>query len=114
MIPHSLGRAGRSLGAEHMKQSNQHRAAECPVRCPHCAEAVQTGQQPIAAPQGWRLVRQSIWVFLLPLVLAIAGAAAGGEGPVGQLIGAVVGLAAGMAASWLTARLVRRTGKELG
>ena len=112
MIPHSFGRAACGRGNDPMNQTNQQPAAECPVRCPHCAAADRESEQPLAGPQGWRLVTASIGVFLLPLGLALAGAAGGGETKVGQFVGAVAGLAAGLAGSVLVARLIRRTGKE--
>jgi hypothetical protein len=61
---------------------------------------------------GWRLAASAGAVFLLPLVLAGAGAMAFGSGQVRQLLGALVGLGVGLAGGVLLARLLCRSAKE--
>lgn len=62
---------------------------------------------------GWRMVLASTLVFLLPLVLAIAGAALTRQaGETRQLIGAAAGLAAGVAVAVPLMRLIRPKPEE--
>lgn len=55
--------------------------------------------------QGWPFAGAVVGYFLVPLALAFAGAAIGGDSQVNQLIGATAGFGAGMGAAM---GLVRR------
>ena len=61
--------------------------------CSHCA----IGEQALQAGEltGWRLGLSTVAVFLLPWVLALAGALLGGCSGLGQFIGGTCGLLAG-------------------
>ena len=79
----------------------------CRSDCPGCGQAERPSGA--AAHSGWRLAGFSALVFLLPLVLAAAGAALAGGRPVWQLVGALAGLAVGVA----VARAVLRRPREV-
>lgn len=92
-----------------MKQSEEKPDGECPARCEQC-ELANALEQATARSnmEGWRLVLSSTFVFLVPLVLAIAGAVflrRGGQ--VDQVAGAAAGLAVGIAAAWVVTKLIR-------
>lgn len=94
-----------------VKQSEEKPDGECPGRCEQC-ELANALEQATARNDmtGWRLVLWTAFVFLLPLILAIAGASflrRGGE--VQQMKGAGVGLAAGIAIAWVVTKFVRPT-----
>lgn len=83
------------------------RCSGCPIEvCP-----VETGQSGRTL-DGWRLALCSMGMFLGPVVLAIAGAAAFGESAAARFAGAVVGLCTGLIASALVGRLVSRSQRE--
>jgi len=81
----------------------------CGPACTHCG--LHDRPPDVEAVTGWRLVVGALAVFVLPLVLAIAGAAVSGGGDARQLLGALIGLAAGLAAGVVIARLVCRAAK---
>lgn len=56
---------------------------------------------------GWRLVFSSTLVFLLPIVMAIAGATVSREGQSQQLAGAVGGFVLGIVLALIGTRLIR-------
>ncbi|NKB72454.1 MAG: hypothetical protein GKR89_35710 [Candidatus Latescibacteria bacterium] len=63
----------------------------CPVK-----EVCQTGEEAAVLPmQGGVFGRAAVLCFLLPLVLALLGAALGRGEPVGQLLGGLIGLVLG-------------------
>ena len=82
------------------------RCAGCPGCGPDRGEATDassasspSAEVPSETPERWPLVA-SIGFFLLPIVLAIAGAILGRAGPSWQLLGAVVGLTVGVGLAW--------------
>ena len=86
----------------------------CPAGCPHCSEAAEA----IAAPTelaGWRLTVSAAGLFLVPLLLAIAGA---GAAPavwahsVAQFVGGVGGLLIGIAGAVFVGRFLGRGAQE--
>ena len=78
--------------------------------CSQCAAGEKASEPPDWA--GRRLVLAAAGMFLAPLVLAVAGALAGGGRPVAGLLGAVGGLAVGAILAVVVARVARRMGKE--
>ena len=63
---------------------------------------------------GWRLGLASIGLFLVPMALAIAGAALLGGSGSAQFIGAIAGLILGVAASTVAVWFVHRRNTESG
>lgn len=72
----------------------------CGGDCPSCLGA----EAEAAAPSGGRLVGWAAVAFLMPLGLAIAGAALGGASATGRFLGAAGGLTAGLAAAGVAGR----------
>ncbi|HUS90617.1 MAG TPA: SoxR reducing system RseC family protein [Phycisphaerae bacterium] len=93
-----------------MSEVTEKAKGPCGPGCTRCGvHEPPTGASPL---EGGRLVAASLGVFMLPLVLAIVGAAvAGGEGT-RQLLGALGGLVVGLAGGVCVARLARRAGGE--
>ncbi len=97
-----------------MTPPEQRAGEKCPGPCDKCelAGALESAaaRQGIA---GWRMVMASTLVFLLPLVLAMAGAVLMRQaGETRQLIGAAAGLAAGVAVAVPLMRLIRPKHEE--
>ena len=87
-----------------MNEADKHDAGACKAGCGGCAV------EPAYVPgglRGWRLVGSAAGIFLLPLALAVGGAALGGRGGAGQLLGAIVGLAAGVAGAAIVGKILR-------
>ena len=64
---------------------------------------------------GWRLAAAALWVFVLPLGLAVVGAVIARwywPGPARMLLAALAGLAAGGAISSVAAKSIRATRTE--
>ena len=78
--------------------------------CGQCmSESCSTSQVILEdALQGWRLGLAALVVFVVPCLLAIAGAFYGGRLQLGQLAGASVGLVIGLIAVGAMTRLVDR------
>lgn len=55
---------------------------------------------------GWRLVLNSMAVFVLPVILAIVGAALAGTTPEAEFLGVLVGLAVGAGLAWVISRWI--------
>ena len=91
--------------------------SNCQAGCSQCSAGSPTlaaGGEEIFT--GWRLAVAALWVFVLPLVLAVAGAVVGRwywPGPTGMLLATLAGLAAGGAISWTASRLIRTTQSEI-
>ena len=65
---------------------------------------------------GWRLAAAALWVFVLPLALAVVGAIVARwcwPGPARTLLAALAGLAAGGAISWVAAKFIRTTHADI-
>lgn len=77
--------------------------AACPSR--HCTQA-RLAEDP-GAPAGWGLAGLSFAFFLLPLLLALGGAAYAGPGPGSRLIAAIAGIFLGMAIAKIATRVLR-------
>ena len=91
--------------------------SDCQAGCSQCSTDSPT---PAAGGEeiftGWRLAVAALWVFVLPLVLAVAGALVARwywPGPAPALLATLAGLAAGGAISWTAERLIRTTPGEM-
>ena len=87
-----------------MNEADKHDAGACKAGCGGCVI------EPVSIPGelgGWRFAAAAAGIFLLPLALAVAGAALGGRGGAGQLLGAIVGLAAGVAGAAIVGKILR-------
>jgi len=88
--------------------------ASCPAGCPRCTESARA----MAAPTelaGWRLTLSATGTFLLPLLLAIAGATAAPavwSHSAAQLVGGVGGLLIGIGGAVVVGRLLGRGAQE--
>ena len=83
------------------------RCATCPIQdCPAQDE------QGAPALYGRRLALASMGLFVSPVVLAIAGAAAAGGSESAQFAGGVAGLGVGLVASVAFAKLLHRGNRE--
>ncbi|MHC4982820.1 MAG: hypothetical protein ACYTF6_06590 [Planctomycetota bacterium] len=85
---------------------------DCNASCPGCAAAGREDQQTDGVIRGRRLSAAAIVVFLVPLIIALAGLLAAGPAETSRLIGAAAGFAIGVAASIVTARFIKPAGKE--
>ena len=92
--------------------------SDCQAGCSQCSADSAT---PAAGGEeiftGWRLAVAALWVFVLPLALAVTGAIVARwywPGPTGMLLAALAGLAVGGAISWTASRLIRTTQSEIG
>ncbi len=82
----------------------------CPAGCPRCAETAEATAAPTELA-GWRLTLSAAGTFLLPLLLAIAGAAAAPTiwaHSAAQLVGGVGGLLVGVGGAVVVGRLLGR------
>jgi hypothetical protein len=84
------------------------------AKCAACENCPSDGcpaehQDDVAALRGWRLGLTSFALFLLPVMLAIGGAACAGERGAAQLLGGLTGLALGICGAIATARLLGRS-----
>lgn len=85
----------------------------CAAGCRRCAAPPASADA--GAPSGWRLAATAAGCFLVPLVLALAGAAAVAAvwpSQAGQLLGGLGGLVFGMAASAVAVRLLGGGGQS--
>ena len=83
---------------------------DCQAGCSQCSadSAIPTADRE-GIFTGWRLAAAALWVFVLPLVLAVVGAVVARScwpGPGRMLLAAITGLAAGGAISWPAAKLI--------
>ena len=81
--------------------------------CVGCAGCdLRTGTTPDCqdptALRGWRLVLASSGLFLLPLLLAAAGAAFAGKSEGAQALGGIIGLGLGLTVAAVLAKVVAR------
>lgn len=91
--------------------------SDCQAGCSQCSS---DSSIPAARGEeiftGWRLGVAALWVFVLPLVLAITAAIVARwywPGPTRMLLAALTGLAAGGAISWAASRAIRTTHTEI-
>ena len=87
-----------------MTEADKHDAGACKAGCGGCAIEPADAA---GGPAGWRLVAAAAGIFLLPLALAVGGAALAGPGGAAQLLGAIVGLAAGVGAAAIVGKILR-------
>lgn len=87
-----------------MNHHNQDKPFECPGACPSCPQAEQDKCQ--AGPEGWRLVVPVLGAFVLPLALALTGAALAGPDTTTQVVLSVAGLSLGVAGGVCVDRLI--------
>jgi hypothetical protein len=88
--------------------------SDCQAGCSHCSSAkssttVVVGEEIFT---GWRLAAAALWVFVLPLGLAVVGAVIARwywPGPTRMLVAALAGLTAGWAISSVASRFIRTT-----
>ena len=90
--------------------------SDCQAGCSQCSADSPT---PAAAEEiftGWRLAAAALWVFVLPLALAVVGAVVARScwpGPARTLLAALAGLVAGGAISWMAAKSIRATHTDI-
>lgn len=94
-----------------MSDSTKKGGTGCSSGCSKCSSLEQCGQHP-GALSGWPLVGSTLCVFLLPLVMATAGAILAGPEEMHQFAGAFGGLAAGLVVGVILARFIGRSTKE--
>ncbi|MDP6543406.1 MAG: hypothetical protein QGH60_05400 [Phycisphaerae bacterium] len=91
--------------------------SQCQSGCSQCSSdssAPAVGGEEIFT--GWRLAAAALWVFVLPLALAVAAALVARwywPGPTRTLLAALAGLVAGGAISRAAAKLIRTTHTEI-
>jgi len=95
-----------------MKHDKENVKAGCNIGCRNCGASWRGGQDGQGALSGRRLSVAALIVFLVPLMLSVAGAAVAGPGPTARWIGATAGLAVGVASAILVGRLIRPASKE--
>ena len=101
------------MGALSKDKVKEQGVRDCLIGCSRCTAAA--GPPAADALAGWRLVVSSAGIFLVPLVLAIAGSALVPmmwKGDLGGLVGGAGGLLAGLVGSVIVERLVRGSGRE--
>jgi len=95
---------------------NSPNVSDCQAGCSQCsADSPTPAVDDEEIFTGWRLAAAALWVFVLPLVLAVSGAIIARwywPGPTPALLAAMAGLAAGGAISWAASRLIRTTQSE--
>ncbi|MDP6044586.1 MAG: hypothetical protein QGH94_00875 [Phycisphaerae bacterium] len=91
---------------------NSPEISDCPAGCSQCSSA----KQPIAPGEdvfiGWRLAVAALWVFVLPLTLALVASLVARTywpGPTRMLVAALIGLAVGGVISSIALKLIRTT-----
>lgn len=91
--------------------------SDCRAGCSQCSS---DSSIPAARSEeiftGWRLGVAALWVFVLPLALAVTAAIVARwywPGPTGMLLAALAGLAVGGAISWTASRRIRTTQSEI-
>jgi len=77
---------------------------DCAAGCSHCPVSEAGSGQKEGTMQGWSFAGAAAGYFLVPLALAFAGAAIGGESQVNQFVGATIGFGAGMGGAMALAR----------
>ncbi|MDP6636082.1 MAG: hypothetical protein QGG42_14375 [Phycisphaerae bacterium] len=91
--------------------------AQCQAACSQCSADSATpeaGGEEIFT--GWSLAAAALWVFVLPLALAVVGAVVARSywpGPTRMLVAALMGLAAGGVISSIASRLIRTTHTDI-
>ncbi|MBN1556377.1 MAG: hypothetical protein JXA11_16675 [Phycisphaerae bacterium] len=84
--------------------------------CDACGGCGHSHDMPRIAPgdglTGWPLAIAAFFVFLLPVGLAILGAAMIGRDPNSQLLGATAGFVVGMILAGAATRVLKRKGKH--
>ncbi len=96
-----------------MESTGQHESRSCGGKCPTCGRRGDSPSDPGVALSGGRLALAAAAAFLLPLGLAIAGAAVAGAAEVAKVAGAAAGLIAGAAAAAAICRRLRRPRREV-
>jgi len=96
---------------------NSPNVSECQAGCSQCSS---DSSIPAARGEeiftGWRLGVAALWVFVLPLALAVTAAIVARwywPGPTRMLLAALAGLAVGGAISWTASRRIRTTRTEI-
>ena len=84
-----------------MRKTDGHHCAGCAAD--QCPEEELLHEQTL---RGWRLMSVSVGFFLVPLILAVVGAACGRSNPHTQLAGAIAGLTLGTVCFAVLARLI--------
>ncbi len=92
-----------------MGNSDTENRVECGGGCHHCSQPLPDATE---GPRGWRLVLPTIGVFLVPLILAMAGAVMAGRNRTSEFFGATAGLLIGLIAAAGISHWVRCRGKE--
>jgi len=91
-----------------MNRRGADNAVVCEGECSGC-KLVSPGD---GALRGWRLVLVAAGVFIMPLVLAVLGAAVAPGEATAQMMGAGIGLLVGILAAAATGTIIRRTGRQ--
>jgi chromate transport protein ChrA len=96
-----------------MSNSEKSDAASSCENCPGCGHSHEMpGEITPGGLSGWPLATAAFFVFVLPVGLAIVGAAVIGKDPNGQLLGALAGFAVGVVLAAVVARMLRRKQKN--
>ena len=90
-----------------MNSSRQEMNKICSSSCDQCPAHTDLAGTDRNAVAGWRMVVASGLVFLLPLLLAIAGAALAGSDEKRQLVGALCGFLMGVLWAMLLVKVLR-------
>lgn len=93
-----------------MHQPIEEASHGCGGACRGCEGGVPSSASPgnEIEPSGWALVGWSAWIFLFPLLTAVAGAWLAGENRTRQALGALAGLAVGAGLAAIVVRGCRR------
>ena len=86
--------------------------SDCQAGCSRCSASDPTAVVGEEIFTGWRLAAAALWVFVLPLSLAVVGAIVARSywpGPTRMLVAALAGLTVGGAISLIASRLIRTT-----
>ena len=86
--------------------------SECPSGCSRCSSADQTVAAGEDVFTGWRLAAAALWVFVLPLAIALVGTVLSRwywPGPGRMLLSALAGLVVGGVISSIASRFIRTT-----
>ena len=89
-----------------MTVSSEKTESSCSGGCSRCGSAEQPKEPAGEGLAGWWLTVSAVAAFLMPLALAVAGAAMGGGSETRQFMGATIGLGVGLTIGLVVSRLL--------
>ena len=95
-----------------MRVSSEKTENSCSGGCSRCGSPEPPKGPAGEGLAGWRLTVSAIAAFLMPLALAVAGAAMGGGSETGQFLGAMIGLGVGLTIGLVVSRLLGSAAKD--